>query len=674
MTRLAATIWAVLVAVSPIARGDPPPAPTPPLITTCRDLRLLPPELAAEKRPVQFEATVIAIDPKATIFVQDETGGSYLNNPPAGNWQRGQRLRIHGQTYPGLYVTGVRPDQLEILGTAPLPTPTRVTADDLASGRWHYQFVEVAGIVRAVNHREAGSDLRLGMGSQDLEVRVGESCTDRPLVGATVTIRGLAAGAINDRRQLVRPFLKAQSFEDIAIVTPGNPEPFAIPAIPVAHLLRYPGDSPPRPRVKVRGVVTYHRPGEALGLRDGSDALFVESPSQEPLQPGDLVEVVGFPRMGAFRAALDDAEYRKVGQEPPPDPIPSTPAEILTGAREADLVLLEAELVEGYATPDGDVLALRAGSTRFRARCPSGTVADWPQGSVVTVTGICRAAEFREGGYRLTPVAFELWPRTPGDVRLVSRPTEWTVRRWLAILGAVAGIAAIGFAWAASLRRQVRRQTAVIREQSQREATLDERQRIAREVHDTLEQELVGLTLRLEATAATVPAGPLSAALDSARRLVGRIHEEVRGLIWDLRDESGITLAEAIRGVLANLEGTASARLQFAVIGDPWAVPAVCTHNLKRIAQEAVTNSLKHAKSTEVRVDLHFSFDQLRLTISDDGQGFPTATDARPGHFGLVGMRERTRKIGGELRVDSQPGKGVSIQVTLPRNSPSGKG
>lgn len=634
-------------------------------ITTARDLRRLPPELAAEKLPVLIEATVIAVDPKTTVFVQDDTGGTYLNSPPPGDWQRGQRLRITGKTYPGLYVTGVRPDRIEVLGTRPLPEPTRVTADDLASGRWHYQYVELKGVVRSVTPSSDGTVLRIAAGSDVVDVRVGEPPTETPLVGAAVSVRGLAVGGINDRRQLVRAYIKTPTFADVRVDFSPELDPFALPLVPVSHLMRYSPDDQNGKRVLVRGVVTYHRPGEALGLRDGADAIYIESAGLDALSPGDVVEVVGFPRMRAFRAELADSDYRKVGSESPPEAIPALVDEILTGAREADLVSVEGELIEGYATPDGDVLSLRAGTTRFRARCPAGTAAELQPGSILSVTGVCRVADFREGGYRLRPLAFEIWPRTPDDIRVVSEPSPWTTRRLLAILGIVAGLAAFAFGWAGLLRRQVRRQTAVIREQSQREAVLDERHRIAREVHDTLEQEIVGLSLRLEATSATLPReGKLAAALETARRLVGRIHDEVRSLVWDLRDESGTELAEAIRAVIANLDGSTATAISVTVVGEPWPVPAALVHNLKRVAQEAITNALKHAGASAIGVEVRFEPGAVTVSVSDDGKGFDSTAATPTGHFGLIGMQERVRKLGGDIRVTSSPGAGTTVRVT----------
>jgi signal transduction histidine kinase len=653
---------ALLIALAGPARADEPP------ITTARALRGLSPERAAEKLPVALEATVIAIDPRATVFVQDDTGGAYLNNPPPGHYERGMRLRVTGRTYPGLYVPGVRPDRVEVIGTAPLPAPTRVTAADLASGRWHYQYVELSGVVQAVAPAPDGTVARVASGDDEIEVRIGERPTGAPLVGAAVTVRGLAAGAINDRRQLVRPYLKAQTFADLRIDSPPDADPFEVPLVPVSHLMRYSPNGGQRPRVRVRGVVTFHRPGEALVVRDGEDAMYARAENGEPLEPGDAVEVVGFPRMGAYRAELAHAVYRKVGTEPAPDAVPATPEELLTGAREADLVSLDGELVEGYPTPDGDVLALRSGKKRFLARCPAGTAAGLQPGSVLSVTGICRVAEFKEGGYRLTPLSFEVWPRSAADVRVVSRPSGWTRGRLLGILGVVAGVAAGAVAWAWSLRRQVRRQTAVIAEQSRREAVLDERQRIAREVHDTLEQELVGLSLRLEAAAVTVPAeGKLASALDTAKRLVGRIHGEIRGLVHDLRDESPGTLPDAIAAFVATLHGTSATTISVTVAGNEWPVPAVLAHNLMRVAQEAVTNALKHAAATAVRVEVRYAADSLVVSVTDDGTGFDAARPPPGGHFGLVGMRERVRKLGGDLRVASSPGGGTAVEVRVPR-------
>lgn len=646
-------LWAGLL----LAAADPP-------LATARQVRELPPARAADRLPARLEVVVTQVGPGPAVFVQDATGGTFLNRPPADvPWARGLRVRVDGVTYPGLYVPGVRPERVEVLGRADLPAPPRVSADDLLSGRWHYQRVELEGVVRAAVPAPPGCVLRLAAGGRDIDVRLDPAPPAPPPAETRVAVRGLAAGAINDRRQLVRPYLMAHAPADLTVLRPAPADPFARPALPAGGLLGFAAAGPADRRVKLAGTVTAAHPDGRLCLRDGGTGVAVEGWAGGPFEPGDVVEAVGFPRMGAFTGHLADADCRRVAAGPPPAPVPLPADGLLAPAREADLVTVEGELAEAYPGPDGDTLALRAGDARFAVRCPSGWAGRWRPGSTLRVTGTYRLTDFREAHFTLQPTAFEVRPRTPADVAEVARPPWWTAERLAVALGLAAAAAAAAGGWAVALRRQVRRQSAVIRRQVAREAARAERERIAREVHDTVEQELVGLALRLDAAAATAPAGgPTAEALAVVRRLVGRVHAEVRGFVGHLRADAA-DLPAALRRLAADLGP--GPPISVAVAGDPWPVPPVAAHHLARVAQEAVTNALKHARPTAVAVTLAYAPDRLRLAVTDDGPGLSPGAAGRPGHFGLVGMGERVRKAGGTLSLSAGPG--LTVAVELPR-------
>jgi signal transduction histidine kinase len=211
-------------------------------------------------------------------------------------------------------------------------------------------------------------------------------------------------------------------------------------------------------------------------------------------------------------------------------------------------------------------------------------------------------------------------------------------------------------------RRQITRLESKIAHQ----ATLDERQRIAREFHDTLEQELTGLSLRLDAASSRPLEEKARTLLETSRSLVSRIQSEARNLVSDLRETGhATTLTKALQLLASRAPEGIAITLDLHPIGP---IPPPVTHHLRMIAQEAITNALKHAHPTHITLHLSATPSLLTLRITDDGQGFdPTAqTHGQPGHFGCIGIRERARKAGSEVRWESEVGKGTAVCVELP--------
>ena len=215
----------------------------------------------------------------------------------------------------------------------------------------------------------------------------------------------------------------------------------------------------------------------------------------------------------------------------------------------------------------------------------------------------------------------------------------------------------------------------VRRLRSQFDAVLAERNRMAREIHDTLAQSFVGVSVQLELTAQLL--AQIAAAhqqIDRTRTYVREGLAEARRSIWDLR---AITAQDTLPTRLTRLaEQTGTPRLHVDLtIGGTYRplAPAVETEAL-RIAQEALTNVTRHANATQVTMDLRYHSNKLTLFISDNGSGFEATDDSLPakGHFGLQGMRERAAQINAQIKVESASGKGVSITLDIPINSGRG--
>jgi signal transduction histidine kinase len=257
--------------------------------------------------------------------------------------------------------------------------------------------------------------------------------------------------------------------------------------------------------------------------------------------------------------------------------------------------------------------------------------------------------------------------RSADDVQVLRAASWWNLRHTLWVLGITAGALLFVLAWVAVLGRRLREQMAVVRQKLRSGAVLEERNRIARELHDTLEQELVGITMQLDLASDCFEQVPTVAheAIENARRMSRHSMVEARRSVWDLRChllESG-DLVSALRETVRPLAPSDGVRINFAVTGVPARLPSSIEMNLLRIGQEAVANAIKHSRCRSVTIELRYASESVGLMIEDDGSGFVPAVSS--GHFGLLDMRERAQSIGSQLQVLSEPGQGTTITLEV---------
>ncbi|HEU5014803.1 MAG TPA: PAS domain S-box protein [Roseiflexaceae bacterium] len=205
-------------------------------------------------------------------------------------------------------------------------------------------------------------------------------------------------------------------------------------------------------------------------------------------------------------------------------------------------------------------------------------------------------------------------------------------------------------------------------EQIQNAAALQERQKLARELHDSVSQALFGIALGARTARTLLDRDPTKAAdpLDYVLSLAEAGLAEMRALIFELRPESLETegLVAALTKQAASLKARHNIEATTTLCPEP-DVPLAVKEALYRIGQEALHNMVKHARATHVDVIMVCNERQLFLTICDDGVGFDPGGDF-PGHLGLRSMRERVARLGGELAIISEPGQGTTISATVP--------
>jgi signal transduction histidine kinase len=306
------------------------------------------------------------------------------------------------------------------------------------------------------------------------------------------------------------------------------------------------------------------------------------------------------------------------------------------------------------------------------AALPDPTAELPPVGSRISLVGICSIDRVTppDTSQIVAPASVRLRLRSLADVRVLSHPSWWTPERQFAAIGLLSLFALGALGWIWTLDRRVRAQTRVILGSVQKAAVLEERNRIAREFHDTLEQQLAGTTILLDAVD-TILDQPQRArdSLNTARAMLRHSLDEAQQAVGDLRSND---LIERDFGPL--VEDAARERLhatgiplEFQCNGAWPELDIMVKQHLLRIALEAVTNAAKHASPSHITISLRANRDVVEVHVADDGCGFSVPDGARAGRgqFGLIGLQERAEKIGARLSIQSAPAQGTTVAVTL---------
>lgn len=668
-----------LLLATPAAWSQPEP------ITKAADLLALSADDAKQARPVRLQGVVVgeSAPEGRSLVVADDSGGVYIlaaNNILAG-FHRGDLLSLSGVSDPGQFAPIVKVTAAKKMGTAPLPAPRPVGYSQLITGALDAQWVEITGVVQQYIPPAPGSKIRrlvVSAGGGPVHVRITEPNDPQLQEDAEVKIQALCFYQFNQKGQILNPVLQVPPGIPIKVLKPAPTEPFAAPIHSAASLLRFSPEASFGHRIHTRGVVTHSQSNSFVWIRDESAGLRLQLVSADLPHPGDIIDVLGFPKFGSATPVLEVAIFRLLGKTNPPAPLALTnPAS--TFDHEDNLVSLEATLTDVESIIEGLVVSLNADGTTFRGvlRETAGTRLrpDWQPGSRVRVTGICSVTydDTRPLMGIWHPQSFQLLLRSPADITILKAPPWWNLKRVTYLLAIVSGILLLATSAITMMARRRLREQEQHRAMAEAEfaAILSERNRVAREIHDTLAQGLAATSvqLRLARRLATINSEESTRHLDVAQTLVRGSLEEARNTIWNMRSQVLETgdLPMALSNILKQMADGTELKTEFETTGRIRRLPPVVENNLLRLGQEAITNATKHAQAKSIRVALHFGEKQFQLAVEDDGAGFDTAhPPASEGGFGLVGMRERAQELKGELNIRSQPGQGTKVQLNVP--------
>ena len=666
---------ALLLAVQPLGAETRPPLRSIPEITR------LPPEIAATELPVELHAIVTFCKPEiSTLLVHDGTHGIYVWRgalPAEAGPQIGDRVLVRGVTKQGNFSPsiggpGKSDSRVEIIAKGELPVPEPVAGPDLGIPEKDCDWVSLEAEVLEVIIRYG--DLVLECRSEGFDFFIllkGPLPPDAVpwgLAECRIRVRGVVCSSFNTTRQMTRRFLRVSSLSDIeSLGYLFDREPPA-ETTPVDQLFRLGGPGP-SDLVKIRGVTTLAIPGRGYYLGSDSGCIWVQTAQPIATKPGIVIEAEGRPRSGPAKPYLHARHSRSLGTTNVPDPLRLDAADAIAPRYDSELISTEGDLLGTQRSEDGRILELRSGDKIFRGILPVQASESDPStgllpGSRVALTGIAEisASGTNDPMQEIHSLAIRM--RSPADLRILSRPPFWTAPRVAAGASAVILALVAGSAWARGRRKA--EQAAQRREF---EAVLAERGRFAREIHDSLAQGLTSISLQLECVPEQIESDPSSARrhVARARSLVSDSLVEARRTIWNLRPLAlgEADLATVLSRFTKDLSHSGEVVFSQEIEGTPRPLPPELEDALLRIAQEAVTNAVRHGSPTRVATRLRFGPDWITLVVQDDGGGFDVASRAVSG-FGLTSMRERADALDGSLTIESQPGRGTVISVTLP--------
>lgn len=680
-------------------------------LDTARSIRQLSYTAAGEGTPVQLEGTVLYFNSarQTDLVLHDGEEGVFVGRFPGKlDLASGDRVRVEGRTYWGDHFPMVAADTITHLGTSNLPPARRVTYDEIISGRDIGQWIQIAGIVREAHVDESQVPPRLLVdiaavgGRFRAWILAYEDIDLTRLIDSEVTVTGVPFALSNNEGRIFNFRVLVSRQHDLAITRSPSTDPFEGRALALADFRTSRPDAEIGHRVHVQGTVTGWQPGSWLAITDGTGFLQIRTNQKDaPVKPGDVVDVIGFPRNAEYGAILEDAIFRPTGrQNPIPTPVRVTPR--IARKSDSKLVSLDAIVLGVTRRSNTILLTLETGGLPFEASLSSGSSGDpilkIEAGSEVRVTGICTVLVNDDVRYLtiLDPQGFRLALRDVRDLDVLRLPPWLNETRSKLIIGCLI-FAGIGMLWHQfSLRRQVQARMEAERElqqahdelevrveerskqieraisaQHEAEGALRERNRLASEIHDSLQQGLTALGAQLAVAREAIHSHPLAArsSLDQARALVRYNQEEIRRTVWNLRStclDDGC-LISAFRQQGNDMLAGRSVKFSVEHAGEPFALPEIAQDHLLRIGQEALMNALKHANPHSLTVTLQFAEPDVTLTVKDDGCGFDVghADGRESGHFGLIGMRERVRRVGGTFSLESRPGAGTSISITV---------
>ncbi len=486
------------------------------------------------------------------------------------------------------------------------------------------------------------------------------------LIDAEVRFSGCAILLDSRRQELQNKGLYLSDTNQITILTPAPSDPFAFSPIPANTVFPQYNDAH---RKLVRGVVTLNVPGQFLYIQNDQYGIRINTEATVDSEIGDEVDVAGFLTHNNILGDMTGCVIRKTGRTMPVEPIPFAMIFSVDSFPQGNerinefnglLIRIQGELVQiGKPVDNYTTIIFCHLGKNYRAVCYASSLnaklSNLAEGKPIELTGILNVNAYETSNPQtlIFPCDWYLLLRDENDIRPLPGGPWLTPSRKIALqlIGGTALIVLLTMLF--YLRRKILNSDLI----------MDERKRMAADLHDTLEQSIAATAMQLKAASDALPPAEEDARsfVTLATKILATAKTDLRSSVWNLRADSlrTKTLEESIRDLAQSVRGI---HVTCDMEEFPAAIPDYYGIHIFSIVQEAFTNALKHSSATTMSIAAH----QYSITISDNGIGFDPEV-VLPGHFGIAGMSERASRFGGSVDVESSPGKGTRITIHLPR-------
>ncbi|HEX7861260.1 MAG TPA: ATP-binding protein [Verrucomicrobiae bacterium] len=646
------------------------------VITNALEILRLAPAEARENRPVRLRAVVTCYIPESQLcFVQDESAGIYVQPAP---WPKelpmGQVVEVQGRTAQGRFSPIVEMGTIRTTEEKRSITPRRISLEELNTGRFDCQFVEVEAVVQSAVAENNVVKLEVATGDSVMLALI-FSLENAPTntVDARVRLRGIAGTFYAaDRLSGFGLFLPNATFLEVVrrVIDPFEQRPRAI-----ANLAGYSPEGGMDHRTRVRGTVSFVWRKDFFFLQDESGSLLVD-PRKNGAMPaaGDAVEVAGFVRNPvSMGTTLKYALWKKIGTTNLSALRPVQLGSFIDPPRGQRLAI-EGTVVAMSSTGGVTTVILNDDGQAMRVLA-SGSLSTDLIGSTVRARGV----------FSLLPKSLSAF----GEPALLAQADEIEVLRAgraaivpqqssKLLLAAMASLALVlaAFAWSthkASKNAQELASSASMRlGETEKEISQlkDSRERLGRDLHDHIIQSIYAVGLGLEdCKQALADPTKVEPRLKSALNGINDVIRELRSVISGL--ETNVIQPREFRTALKSLalmlghENSSRLRLELDERAIDALTPPQATE-LVHIAREALSNAIRHGHAETTTVALHQQNDSLRFAVEDDGKGFNVQAADTKG-YGLRNMAKRAENLGAKFTIQAQEGLGTRILLDIPK-------
>ncbi len=615
---------------------------------------------------------------KDCLFVQEGNAAMFVsleNFAYHDDFKVGQLLDLGGALKADKSLPAITPLVFTEIGWRALPVANTEAIQFPVSRDRDGKWTRLQGVVRAIN---PNGTLSVMGPHEPVSVWLGKTSSNElsRYVDARIRLWGVLSLSMFPGPLLLVPSRSFVEMDESPAL-----DPFTAPVRRIADLKRETADPSLLHRIKVIGEITLEN-NEWFFVQDETGGIRVQSPPGAPVKVGQAVEIVGFPSTRDAALFLSDTLVRPASGFLGAQPSKLDLTESLPGRQNGGLVRVEATLLKARIIGNSQILELQHEGRVFTSTLPTerGHLQEITPGSQVAITGVCDTdntalPQGTTAKEKAALASLNIWLRSPGDLVVLSGPPWWTWKRVALLISTLLTILTAALLWVYFLRRRLHRQKALQLAFSQQvlKRLEDERRRIAANLHDGLGQVLLAIRNQaLVAMQRSHEENGVRQQLEEISDTTSQALDEVRQITHGLRPYqlNRLGLTQAIRATLNQV--SSDPRIVFANRVD--AVDGIFDQDSEihvyRIVQEAINNVIKHSSANEAAVVIKNRNDLISLSIRDNGRGFDmnSVSPSEPNDlgYGLSGIAERVRILGGTLIVDSRPGKGTNLSIEIP--------